>query len=83
MDEPHPFDGQFEPPAEAVAKANPRIPLPEIAQASIAISLKRLADVADKLTVGNYDAIIALTSFIQNIAWEAGRSFQQGTRTDR
>lgn len=42
--QPHPFDGQFEPAAEAVAKDNPRIPLPEIAQASIAISLKRLAD---------------------------------------
>lgn len=42
--EHHPFDGQFEPAAEAVAKDNPSIPLPEIAQASIAISLKRLAD---------------------------------------
>jgi hypothetical protein len=43
-DEFHPFDGQFEPQAEAVAKGNPYIPLPEIAQASIAISLKRIAD---------------------------------------
>lgn len=42
--ESHPFDGQFEPAAEAVAKDSPCIPLPEIAQASIAISLKRLAD---------------------------------------
>lgn len=44
---PHPFDGQFEPPAEALAKMNPCIPLPEIAQASIAISLKRIADLLD------------------------------------
>lgn len=43
-EEPHPFDGQFEPAAEAVAKDNPHISLDKIAQASIAISLKRLAD---------------------------------------
>lgn len=48
--EPHPFDGRFEPPAEAVAKANPRIPLSEIALASIAISLKRLADASEPET---------------------------------
>lgn len=79
--ETHPFDGQFEPPAEAVAKGNPFIPLPEIAQASIAISLKRLADVAEKLT--DNDAHISLTNLVQHLAWEAGRSFQHGTRTDR
>lgn len=41
---PHPFDGQFEPAAEAVAKDSPHIPLDEIAAASLAISMKRIAD---------------------------------------
>lgn len=44
MSEPHPFGGQFEPPAEAMAQASPATPLSEIALASIAISLKRIAD---------------------------------------
>lgn len=48
----HPFDGMFEPAAQAVAKDHPRIPLSEIAQASSAISLKRIADA---LTDGAWD----------------------------
>lgn len=58
-------------------------PLDVIAQASIAISLKRLADVADKLTASDHDTRVDLTNFVQHLAWEAGRSFQHGTRTDR
>lgn len=42
--EPHPFDGQFEQPAEVFAKSNPAVPLSDIALASLAISLKRMAD---------------------------------------
>ena len=42
--EPHPLDGQFEPAAEAWAKLQPLIPASEIAQVSIAITLKRMAD---------------------------------------
>lgn len=46
--------------------------------ASIAISLKRIADRAD----GVGDSV-DLTNMIQHLAWEVGRSFQHGTRTDR
>lgn len=45
---------------------------------SIAISLKRIADV-----VGNPHALMDLQSSVQHIAWEAGRSFAAGQRTDR
>jgi hypothetical protein len=45
---------------------------------SIAISLKRIADVL----TGEADGA-ALQSLVTNLAWEAGRSFQAGTRTDR
>lgn len=75
-EQPHPFDGQFEPPAEAVAKMNPTIPLPEIAQASIAISLKRIADKLDALNVD--------PGFLTNLTWDMGRNmgigFEQGRR---
>lgn len=71
-DETHPFDGQFEPPAEAIAKMNPGIPLPAIAQASIAISLKRIADAL------NGDGLD-----FSNIAHEAGMAFQNGINRQR
>lgn len=48
-----------------------------LAIVSAAISLKRIADVLDQ-----HDNA-TLTNLIQHLAWEAGRSFQQGTRTDR
>jgi hypothetical protein len=44
---------------------------------SSALSLKRIADSLSALNTA------ALTNTIQNLAWEAGRSFAQGQRTDR
>lgn len=49
---------------------------------SIAISLKRIADRLDALGSGE-DMDPRLHNTITNLAWEAGRSFQAGTRTDR
>lgn len=49
-----------------------------VAAASVAISLRRIADV---LTGGGEQA--ALFGMMQNLMWEAGRSFQAGLRTDR
>lgn len=44
----HPLDGQFEPAAEAVSIAEPKQwSVAEIAAASTAISLKRIADVLE------------------------------------
>lgn len=72
QDPPHPFDGQFEPPAEAVSKENPRIPLSEIALASIAISMKRLAD---RIDGGSLDAYC-----LQEAFYHAGQAFERGRR---
>lgn len=72
QDPPHPFDGKFEPAAEAVAKDNPMIPLSEIALASIAISLKRLADTIDG---GSLDM-----HFFEQAAYQAGIAFERGRR---
>lgn len=72
QDPPHPFDGQFEPPAEAASKENPRIPMSDIALASIAISLKRLADQIDG---GSLDM-----HFFENAAYQAGVAFERGRR---
>lgn len=70
---------QFEPAAKYLQG-----PADVTAQVSIAISLKRLADIAEKLSSPDiHDARLSLIGFIQNLSWEAGRSFQQGTRTDR
>lgn len=44
VEAPHILDGQFEAPAEAMAKNNPRLPAHEIAAISLAISIKRIAD---------------------------------------
>ena len=56
----------------------------DAALTSIAVSLKRLADVAERLAPkSGDDAHIEITAFVQHLGWEAGRSFQQGTRTDR
>lgn len=49
---------------------------------SMAISLKRIADRLDALGSGE-DMDPRLHNTITNLAWEAGRSFQAGTRTDR
>lgn len=46
---------------------------------SQAISLKRIADALNSPSLD----LGIMTGNIQNIAWEAGRSFQAGTRTDR
>lgn len=46
-------------------------------QLSIAISLKRVADALTTVNVGD------LHGTITNMAWEAGRSFAAGQRTDR
>lgn len=45
---------------------------------SIAISLKRIADALS----GEGD-LISTTNMIEQLAWSAGRSFEQGRRTDR
>ena len=70
--EPHPFDGKFEAAAEAVSKSNTYIPLPEIAQASIAISLKRIADMMEDVKTDPYLFSIA--------AENAGQAFELGKR---
>lgn len=44
---------------------------------STAISLKRIADSLEKLTTTDQ------TFTIEQLAWHAGRSFEQGRRTDR
>lgn len=46
---------------------------------SIAISLKRIADV---VATPGFD-FHTINSNIEQMAWNAGRSFQHGTRTDR
>lgn len=43
----YPLNGRFEEAAEAVARTSPHALLPEIAQTSIAISLKRIADMME------------------------------------
>ena len=58
---------------------NSALSISEQAALSTAISLKRLADVAEKLTGDTHDAKMEFMSFM----WEAGRSFQSGTRSDR
>lgn len=50
--EPHRLDGQFEEAAEAVARHDPNIPLKTIAEVSLAISLKRIAEALDGTTAG-------------------------------
>lgn len=47
---------------------------------SQAISLKRIADSLEKLSAMDH---VELTSLVTNLAWEAGRNFQSGLRTDR
>ena len=47
---------------------------------SQAVSLRRIADA---LSMPDHDTQVGLASLVQNLAWEAGRSFQHGTRTDR
>lgn len=49
-----------------------------VAAASIAISLKRLADLAPP----GFD-FASINNNIEQLAWGAGRSFEQGRRTDR
>lgn len=51
-------------------------PARDMAALSAAISFKRLADI---LT----DPSLALTHHAEHLAWAAGRSFEQGRRTDR
>lgn len=80
-DTPHPFDGQFEPPAEAAAKGDPRIPLSEIAAASTAISLKRIADSLS--TSGAQDLLSDIHHTVTNLAHEAGMAFQSGANRNR
>lgn len=76
--EPHPFDGQFEPAAEKAWRGNDDIPLRAIAQASIAISLKRIADGVEGLQPGGDREW--LFQLINRLAWEAGHSFKHGAR---
>jgi type 1 glutamine amidotransferase len=56
-----------------------------IAAASIAISTKRQADALEKIAgaLTSGEGLDGLHGTISNMAWEAGRSFQAGTRTDR
>ena len=49
------------------------------AQASIAVSLKRIADILENLHIDQGQ----LSLIVQGIAWNAGRSFQHGMRTDK
>lgn len=65
-EEPHPFDGQFEPPVEVMAKRNPAIPFHQLAQASAAISLKRIADALDGTTAG-VDISDSLCGGVRNV----------------
>jgi hypothetical protein len=60
-----------------------RIPLWFRILYSIAVSLKRIADNTQKVEVNITMDFSAMHGDITNIAWEAGRSFQHGTRTDR
>lgn len=48
---------------------------------SAAVSLKRIADVLERLE--KLEVTPGMFHTVQNLAWEAGRSFQQGIRTDR
>lgn len=61
---------------------------PIVAALSTAVSLKRIADALEALTAltsgdGVHQAHTALHFAITNAAYEAGRSFQAGTRSDR
>lgn len=46
---------------------------------SVAISLKRIADVINAPGLDFH----TINSNVEQMAWNAGRSFQHGTRTDR
>jgi hypothetical protein len=48
-------------------------------KASMAISLKRIADVLEAVTGGS----VAGFANLEQLAWAMGRSFAQGQRTDR
>lgn len=48
-------------------------------KASIAISLKRIADAVNAPGLDFH----TINSNVEQMAWNAGRSFQHGTRTDR
>lgn len=50
-------------------------------EVSKAISLKRIADVLERLE--KLEVTPGMYHTVQNLAWEAGRSFQQGIRTDK
>lgn len=50
---------------------------------SIATSLKRIADALEPVVVSGSFSTESLTSLITHLAWEGGRSFQHGLRTDR
>lgn len=50
-------------------------------EVSKAVSLKRIADVLERLEKLEITPTVFHT--VQNLAWEAGRSFQQGIRTDK
>lgn len=56
-----------------------------VINASAAISLKRIADALEALTAAGASGPLQgeIWGFVSNLAWEAGRNFQAGTRTDR
>ena len=68
---------QLEPRAQ-YTRFVPFVSMTKAVQISQAISLKRIADVLEKVP-----DLSSLHGDITNMAWEAGRSFQAGTRTDR
>lgn len=84
MTGPHPdplaLDAHLEPSA---LHAGFDVREPIVSALSQAVSLKRIADALEMLTRPSHDQSVEFTNLVQHIAWEAGRSFQQGTRTDR
>ena len=58
---------------------------PIVAALSTAVSLKRIADALEALTMAGAGHRLheELIGPVTNLAWEAGRNFQAGTRTDR
>lgn len=55
----------------------------EAAILSMAISLKRIADTADNIGLGNPNAADILHRWVTNLSYEAGRSFQHGVEQVR
>lgn len=85
MTGPHPDPLALDQNLEPSAVATLGTATSTVIDASAAISLKRIADALEALTTAGATGPLQgdIWGFVSNLAWEAGRNFQAGTRTDR